>query len=60
VRVDGQLVGSITLGRVEARITYNWDTSAPDVDAGPHTITIRVVDTSENAASATVSITVAK
>ncbi len=60
VRVDGQVIDVITLGRVEARIAYNWDTSAPDVDAGPHTITIRVIDTSENAASASVDITVAK
>ena len=60
VLVDDGLIGSFTIGRTEARIAYNWDTSAPGVDPGPHDITVRVIDTSGNAAFAAVNITVAK
>lgn len=58
VLVDGTLLGSFTIGRTEAKIAYNWDPLSPAVSSGPHSVTVRVIDTSGNAASATVKVTV--
>ena len=48
------------LAATQADVAYNWDTGAADVAAGEHTLALRVVDTSENAASASVRVTVTK
>lgn len=60
VRVDGRLIATLALAATQADVAYNWDTGAADVAAGEHTLALRVVDTSENAASAAVRVTVSK
>jgi hypothetical protein len=60
VRVDGRLITTLALAATQADVAYNWDTGAAAVAAGEHTLALRVVDTSENAASASVRVTVTK
>ena len=58
VLVDNRVIWAIAVASVEARIAHNWNTAATDVTSGPHTITVRVFDASENGSSASVDVTV--
>ena len=56
VLIDSKLAATVELAGVRATITHSWDTTT--VTAGSHTITVRVFDTSGNANSASVAVTV--
>ena len=58
IKVDGATIGSVNIGRDEARIAYNWDIAASGTSAGIHTLTVKVFDTSENSSSSSVEVTV--
>jgi len=60
VVIDGAVADSFAVNRSEARIAYNWDTTAPSVLAGPHAVAVRVYDTSGNSRAASVRVIVAK
>lgn len=56
VLIDSKLAATVELAGVGATITHSWDTTT--VTEGSHTITVRVFDTSGNANSASVAVTV--
>ena len=60
ILLDGEPIQTGTLTDPTATIVYNWDALPIPVAAGTHTLTVRVTDTSDNQATASIQVSVLK
>ncbi|MGQ9648653.1 MAG: S8 family serine peptidase [Phycisphaerae bacterium] len=60
ILIDGMTVLSLEPSDSAATVAHNWNTADPRVSLGSHTIIVRATDTSGNAATSSVNVTVAR
>lgn len=60
VLIDGAVVATVEPSEAATAVAHNWNTADPRVALGPHTIAVRVTDTSGNTTSESLTVSVVR